>query len=753
YTIANEWLDVPEEIAALPYLQGYGNVYDLQQAMVRDTSGQLKSLVEQFMAASDTGARNGLMEQILYKWTGSESVDPNSRGQFIDARRLAVLEKLFGENWNQAGITNPAIAPAAVLDQSFKGVFEMYYAQLMSQTHMQDLYGMITYTWDETAQSVKGDLNAVTSELQNRLTLDYESGKTDLGEFVRSLRGFQAEDMMNFSILRYTFASQGEELSWIVDSSGKNMFIGTSGNDSLSGDNYAADALKGNEGNDTLNGNSGNDTLYGDEGDDVLNGGSDSDILKGGEGNDILNGGTGNDTYIFGRGDGQDTLTDYDTAAGNVDTVEFEEGITRADVDFIAEGNNLRVRIKDTGDSLLIQNWFYVSSGSYNYRVEQFRFEDGSIVTDSDIEAEGFKVYGTAGNETLNGTDYTDFMYGLDGNDTLNGGAGDDTLDGGAGSDTLNGGAGNDTYLFGIGSGVDSISDLDTTVGNVDTVEFGAGITVENLEFAKEGSYDLRIKIIGTSESLKISNWFNVNYSKNIEQFKFADGTIINGADIGVAIPYTTRGTVNNDTLIGSSERDILYGDAANDTLTGNAGNDILYGDAGIDTLNGNDGDDVLYGGDGNDTLNGGAGDDTLDGGAGSDTLNGGAGNDTYLFGIGSGVDSISNYDTEAGITDTVAFGVNPLDLIFSRIGNNLDIAIYNNTDHVAVQNWYSNANYQTEVFHSADGNHLQNNQVDQLIQAMATFCTNNGLSTWNQALQDRPQDVQQIITQYWSQQ
>ena len=38
YTIANEWLDVPDDIAALPDLQGYGNVYDLQQAMVRDES-------------------------------------------------------------------------------------------------------------------------------------------------------------------------------------------------------------------------------------------------------------------------------------------------------------------------------------------------------------------------------------------------------------------------------------------------------------------------------------------------------------------------------------------------------------------------------------------------------------------------------------------------------------------------------------------------------------------------------------------
>jgi hypothetical protein len=48
YTLATEWLDVPADIAALPDLAGYGNVYDLHQAMVRDTTGELKGLVEQF---------------------------------------------------------------------------------------------------------------------------------------------------------------------------------------------------------------------------------------------------------------------------------------------------------------------------------------------------------------------------------------------------------------------------------------------------------------------------------------------------------------------------------------------------------------------------------------------------------------------------------------------------------------------------------------------------------------------------------
>ncbi|MBI5248323.1 MAG: hypothetical protein HY912_02410, partial [Desulfomonile tiedjei] len=74
YTIPEEWLDVPEDIAALPNLQGYGNVYDLHQAMVRDTTGELKSLVEQFANATDESLRKQLMAQILYEWAGTEDV-------------------------------------------------------------------------------------------------------------------------------------------------------------------------------------------------------------------------------------------------------------------------------------------------------------------------------------------------------------------------------------------------------------------------------------------------------------------------------------------------------------------------------------------------------------------------------------------------------------------------------------------------------------------------------------------------------
>jgi hypothetical protein len=95
--------------------------------------------------------------------------------------------------------------------------------------------------------------------------------------------------------------------------------------------------------------------------------------------------------------------------------------------------------------------------------------------------------------------------------------------------------------------------------------------------------------------------------------------------------------------------------------------------------------------------------------------------------------------------------GVNPIDAIFTRTSNNLDIKILGTRDNQKTHSWYSGRAYQAEGITAADGSHLHNSQVDQLIQAMSTFCTNNGLANWDQAVTQRPQDVQTILAQYWT--
>jgi len=183
-------------------------------------------------------------------------------------------------------------------------------------------------------------------------------------------------------------------------------------------------------------------------------------------------------------------------------------------------------------------------------------------------------------------------------------------------------------------------------------------------------------------------------------------------------------------------------------TLGSNVENLSLTGTAAINAT-GNALDNMLTGNSANNTLTGNAGNDTLNGGGGADTLVGGTGNDIYIFNSGYGSDTISENDATAGNKDTVQFGFNPLDLILNKSGNNLEIQVNNSTDKVTVQNWYSGSAYHTEVFKSADGKQLLDTQVDQLIQAMASFCSTNGM-TWSQAIQQKPTETQAILATYW---
>ena len=143
----------------------------------------------------------------------------------------------------------------------------------------------------------------------------------------------------------------------------------------------------------------------------------------------------------------------------------------------------------------------------------------------------------------------------------------------------------------------------------------------------------------------------------------------------------------------------------------------------------GNELDNVLLGNRAVNTLTGGAGNDTLDGAAGTDTLVGGTGADRYLFGRGYGVDTIQENDSTVGITDVVQFGsgIGAADLIFTHVGNNLEVAIAGTSDKVVVQNWYLGTQYHMEQFKLADGTIVSDTQVPASLTAgPASFALDN---------------------------
>ncbi|KEQ01604.1 RTX toxins and related Ca2+-binding protein, partial [Snodgrassella alvi SCGC AB-598-J21] len=301
------------------------------------------------------------------------------------------------------------------------------------------------------------------------------------------------------------------------------------------------------------------------------------------------------------------------------------------------------------------------------------------------------------GNDILNGDGGDDILYGDAGNDVLNGGYGNDTITGGTGFDILNGGYGNDIlnggdyekdqYIFQRGHGQDVINDKgdDYAISYLqqkrnDLVFQGANSV--NALFTHAGN-DLIIRAYGTTDSVTLPDYFDLNKSSRAFNFIFDDKTITY-ENLKTDYAITSNGDAGNNTLIGWGGKDIM---------NGGYGNDILWGRNGDDTLNGGDGNDELNGENGDDILNGGYGYDTLNGGAGNDILNGGDfEKDRYLFQKGHGQDIINDMskpNQTSAINDLVFQGAKFADAVFTRSGNNLVISAYGSNDSVTLIDYF----------------------------------------------------------------
>jgi Ca2+-binding RTX toxin-like protein len=209
------------------------------------------------------------------------------------------------------------------------------------------------------------------------------------------------------------------DLSALQSITGLTYVDGGSGNDTITGSQFA-DNLRGGAGNDTLNGGDGNDTLTGGAGADVINGGEGDDIIvvsgKDGIG-DSWDGGNGNDTFSA----NSVTLSGFNAGASSI---EYWVGNKTA---------------------LLGDNNANIFDLSYLESITGLTYVDGG-----------------KGNDTLIGSRFKD---------ELRGGAGMDRLEGGLGNDVLTGGKDADCFVFGENFGHDRITDLAVT-GAKDVIEF-----------------------------------------------------------------------------------------------------------------------------------------------------------------------------------------------------------------------------------------------------------------------------------------
>ncbi len=148
----------------------------------------------------------------------------------------------------------------------------------------------------------------------------------------------------------------------------------------------------------------------------MLTGSSGADRLDGGTGHDTLAGGLGDDVYVWGRGAGNDVVTE----TGGIDRIEIGAGVAPGDLQVIARGTaNLVLRLRDTGEELTLTDALSSAASA----IESVAFADGTVWGTADLVARWQAA--TAG---------ADLIVGTASDEILAGGAGDDRLIAGAGA-------------------------------------------------------------------------------------------------------------------------------------------------------------------------------------------------------------------------------------------------------------------------------------------------------------------------------
>ncbi len=530
-------IKIPDDIMELPEIRPIGNTYSLRQAMAKDKSGKLKQLVLSFTGEKNVAKRRAILEDILFTWTGVAKVDPASRGGLIDARRLAALEIVTGTSYRNSPTSAPTGQEAPILEQAYGNLAESIYNMLSLQDGTMDgILRKFTYHIDLSSDGnpIKLDIASVKAYLDGQLKQNRQEGERLLGEVTRILKNRGLVTEKEFSSLRDYYARKSTYYQKIIDTTPFTTARGTAKDDVMSGAVDRDNIIAGNYGDDTIYGSDGVNILYGEAGNDSLYGGSNNDTLIGGKGNDYLRGGYGNDTYIFSKGDGKDTIEDYDSTKGNLDTIRFDAGIKPADLIFIhpvcppnvsssdpsyVNENDLIIRFKNSpDDQITVKNYFsdyYGIDQANDYAIERIEFTDSkAVLTAKDIITQARIRHGTAKD---------DYIYGLTDN-------GNDTLIGGKGNDYLRGGYGNDTYIFSKGDGKDTIEDYDSTKGNLDTIRFDAGIKPADLIF-KYVNNNLQISQHDSTDSVTVNSW-QYGRSYQIENVRTANGSMITNTQV-----------------------------------------------------------------------------------------------------------------------------------------------------------------------------------------------------------------------------
>ncbi len=597
------------------------------------------------------------------------------------------------------------------------------------------------------------------------------------GQNILDLSGFNQDMVINLTTDTSFEENIDNSISWgLGDISG--IITGT-GNHHIIGDD-TDNLLQGGTGNDTLEGKLGDDTYRMDEafGSDAIvdTGGSDTidfslfstnvtvnladneysdannnalvwtadaienvttgqgnDTLSGNAGNNLLKGGYGNDTYLLAEGFGEDTITDI----GGSDTIDASGLSQGVEID-LSENQYMRyLTYTPSTDHALVR--FDGTDGS-SAIVDEF----GNTWTTHVTPEIGSTNPWTTGQKHME-LDSGDFFR----------------------SDI---GPSGDEWTIRFRKRFDHMSGYQSVLSTGSDYSFNIGLTGSSL-YLVMGSNGSSWNIVNTLGNTTIKTdfvadqWyeFEMSYSSTDGYRLFVDGqeeyTLSNttaiynpqffqfGRYIRTSSPYFSPGAIadiyfTNDEVLHSEnftpnnspyDTDTLFWDT--DTI------ENLTGSAHNDTLRGNSDANILNGGDGN---------DSLDGQTGNDTLIGGDGDDSYHFAINDGVDTI----TESGGSDSIFLDASLTDddIALFMDGDNLQIGHkLNGTDLITINSFDVSTDNQIERIELSSGEYLTNTDINQVIQDIATYASNNSIDLTDISVVKNESALMQIVTNAWN--
>ena len=300
----------------------------------------------------------------------------------------------------------------------------------------------------------------------------------------------------------YLFGDSGADA--IDGGADDDVILGGSGADTLNG-GAGADLIRGGSGADTIDGGAGADIIFGGSGADTIDGGAGDDVIFGGSGDDALTGGEGADTFVFAPGDGNDTITDFNTSEDTINLSMFGADISFGDltVTATADGTGSIIAVPGGTDGAAVT---ITLQGVATTDVTADLFEFGAapdaggrvLGTEGDDNLQGAEVSGAEGDDTITVTGaLVNQAHGGEGDDQITGGAGildilvggegDDTLDGGAGTNILHGGEGDDTFVIQPGQTLTTIVDFTDGDDQIDLSNISGITAFDDLTITTDG--------------------------------------------------------------------------------------------------------------------------------------------------------------------------------------------------------------------------------------------------------------------------